>query len=283
MSLLSVVIPAHNEEAVIGDCLGALLGGAEPGELDVVVVCNGCSDGTEQRAAGFGPDVRVLATPVGSKPLALNLGDAAARTFPRLYVDADVVLPTAAVRAIAGALADGRALVASAALEVDCSASSWAVRAYHRIWTRLPVVREGVLGRGVYALGERGRGRFEEFPDIVADDYFVHSLFAPGERVTVPGAVSRVRAPRTARDLVRRKTRVFAGNTELRSAPVGGVSGVAPSAASWLDVVRAEPRLLPDAPAYVAITLTAKARARLRLARGTQRWDRDDTSRVATD
>jgi glycosyltransferase involved in cell wall biosynthesis len=265
VSLLSVVIPAHNEEAVIGDCLGALLGGAEPGELDVVVVCNGCSDGTEQRAAGFGPDVRVLATPVGSKPLALNLGDAAARTFPRLYVDADVVLPTAAVRAI------------------DCSASSWAVRAYHRIWTRLPVVREGVLGRGVYALGERGRGRFEEFPDIVADDYFVHSLFAPGERVTVPGAVSRVRAPRTARDLVRRKTRVFAGNTELRSAPVGGVSGVAPSAASWLDVVRAEPRLLPDAPAYVAITLTAKARARLRLARGTQRWDRDDTSRVATD
>src|SRR5262245_50140774 len=34
---VSVVIPAHDEEAVLGRCLDALLGGAAPGELDVVV------------------------------------------------------------------------------------------------------------------------------------------------------------------------------------------------------------------------------------------------------
>ena len=43
---VSVVIPAHNEETVIGRCLAALFAGAGEGELDVVVVCNGCRDGT---------------------------------------------------------------------------------------------------------------------------------------------------------------------------------------------------------------------------------------------
>lgn len=278
---VSIIIPAHDEGAVIGDCLRALLETAEPGEFDVVVVCNGCKDDTAEQAARFGPDVRVLSTPVGSKPLALNMGDAAARTLPRLYLDADVVLPTAAVRAVAAALDRDDALVASATLEVDASGASWAVRAYHRIWERLPVVREGVLGRGVYALGEAGRSRFGEFPDIVADDYFVHSLFTQEERVTAAGAVSRVRTPRTARDLVRRKTRVFAGNAALRAAPVAGVGGVAPSSTSWLAVVQAEPRLVPDAVAYVTITLLAKTRARWRLARKDGGlWDRDDSSRA---
>lgn len=276
----SVVVPAHNEGAVIGACLGALLAEAEPGEFDVLVVCNGCTDDTAERAAAFGPDVRVLSTPVGSKPLALNLGDAQARAFPRLYLDADVVLPTAAARAIVRALGEGPALVASATLDVDCDGSSWAVRAYHRIWARLPVVREGVLGRGVYALGAEGRSRFGAFPDVVADDYFVHSLFAPGERVAVAGARSRVRAPATAVGLVRRKARVFAGNAALRSAAPAEVRGVAPSATSWLGVVRADARLVPDAFAYVAITVAAKAAARWRVLRGAGGWGRDESSRA---
>ena len=39
----SVVIPAHNESTAIRRCLDALFAGLAPGELDVVVVCNGTS------------------------------------------------------------------------------------------------------------------------------------------------------------------------------------------------------------------------------------------------
>ncbi|MGD9408165.1 MAG: glycosyltransferase, partial [Gammaproteobacteria bacterium] len=46
--LISVVIPAHDEEAVIQRTLGALLRSADPGEFEVIVVCNGCSDATAE-------------------------------------------------------------------------------------------------------------------------------------------------------------------------------------------------------------------------------------------
>jgi hypothetical protein len=40
-----VVIPAHNEAAVIRRSLDALLAGFAPNELHVVVACNGCGSG----------------------------------------------------------------------------------------------------------------------------------------------------------------------------------------------------------------------------------------------
>ena len=48
--MVSFVIPAHNEEAVIGRCLTALLAGARRDELDIIVVCNGCTDRTAEVA-----------------------------------------------------------------------------------------------------------------------------------------------------------------------------------------------------------------------------------------
>src|SRR6187431_2740219 len=101
---VSIVIPAHDEESVIGRCLAALTDGAAEGELDVVVVCNGCKDGTAAAARAAAPAARVIEIEAASKPRALNAGDAAARAFPRLYVDADVVLSLAAVRRVAAVL-----------------------------------------------------------------------------------------------------------------------------------------------------------------------------------
>ena len=92
---ISVVIAAHNEEAVLGRCLDALLRTARTGELEIAVVCNGCTDGTAEVARGYGEDICVLETPEASKTAALNLGDPAVSGFPRFYVDADVLLPLA--------------------------------------------------------------------------------------------------------------------------------------------------------------------------------------------
>jgi len=85
---VSIVIPAHNEEAVIAGNLRRLLDGSRPGEFDVIVVANACQDGTA-RAAATVEGVRVLDTEVPGKPNALRMGDAECATFPRLYLDAD--------------------------------------------------------------------------------------------------------------------------------------------------------------------------------------------------
>ena len=39
--MFSLILPAHNEAAVIGRTLRALTDGAEAGELEVIVVANG--------------------------------------------------------------------------------------------------------------------------------------------------------------------------------------------------------------------------------------------------
>ena len=138
--------------------------------------------------------------------------------FPRFYVDADVMLPLASIRRIAARFADGDALAAAPVMNLDLRGSSLAVRAYYRVWARLPYVREGMIGVGVYALSDEGRRRFGEFPDVIADDGYVRMLFGSDERIRVDDAPVRVYAPERLSDLVRIKTRSRLGRYELQAA-----------------------------------------------------------------
>ena len=133
--------------------------GLEAGELEIIVVCNGCSDRTAAVARGFGAPVTVLESEAASKIQALRLGDEAAHGFPRFYVDADVVLPLDSIRQVAVVLGEERHPAAAPRLRVDLSQRSWAVRAYYEVWTRLPYHASGMIGSGVYAVSEAGRAR----------------------------------------------------------------------------------------------------------------------------
>ena len=97
---VSIIIPAHNEANVIDHCLSGLLADSEPGEFDIVVVCNGCSDETAKIAASFGSRVRVFDLITASKVAALNFGDQAARTYPRVYLDSDLVISGSDIRSL---------------------------------------------------------------------------------------------------------------------------------------------------------------------------------------
>lgn len=279
--MVSVIIPAHDEAAVIGRCLSALCTGAEEDELDVVVVCNGCRDDTAAVARAFGPPVRVMVTPVASKTHALNLGDEAAWSYPRFYVDADVVLPLPCLRQLAAELHNGRILAAAPRFRMELSGCAWAVRAFYDINQRLPSSREGIGGSGVYGLSEHGRRRFDRFPDLVSDDGFVRLRFAPTERATLADCHSLVYAPRTLRDLVAIKTRSQLGTRQLRrvSGELWRNRGEANRAALMRLCWR--PWLWPRLAAYAGVKLAARIRASRQLGtRGpTPAWERDDTSR----
>ena len=164
--MISIIVPACNESSVITRGLAAMAEGANPGELEIIVVCNGCSDDTAEVARRFGNPVTVLETNEPSKVNALNLGDRAAHGFPRFYVDADVVLTLESIREIADWLAKGTTLAAAPTIRLDLSRCSWPVRAFYEIDCRMPSHLDGIGGSGVYALTEAGRKRFAEFPKL---------------------------------------------------------------------------------------------------------------------
>ena len=280
---ISVVIAAHNEEDVLGRCLDALVQASQPRELEIVVVCNGCSDRTADVAREYGNDVRVIETPKASKTAALNLGEALVSGFPRFYVDADVILPLASIRRIAACLDEGDALAASPVMNVDLRGSSLAVRAYYRIWERLPYVREGMIGVGVYALTEEGRRRFADFPEIIADDGYVRSLFGASERIRVDDAPVRVSAPEGFSDLVRIKTRSRLGRYQLRQRfpELAADERTTKSYRNAVWTIVARPWLWPAAMFYAAVLVQTRRRARRQLASiDDYVWERDRSSRA---
>jgi hypothetical protein len=160
--MLSVVVPAHDEEAVIERCLRALLD-APPDELDVVVVANGCRDRTVALASRF-EGVRVVELAEASKHAALNAGAAAARHVPRAYVDADVEVSGRALCAVAAAMERAGAPAGAPALRLDLDACPWHVRAFYRVWLALDWSTDAPIGSGVYVLSEAGHDRVGAIP-----------------------------------------------------------------------------------------------------------------------
>jgi hypothetical protein len=278
--VISVVVPAHNEAAVIARLVRALLADAIPGEVDVVVVANGCSDATAEVAAESGP-VRVVTTPTASKYAALRLGDEAAAGFPRLYVDADVVLGTADARALAAAFRVPGVLAVAPQRRIEMHGSGILVRWYYDVWQRLPGVRRGLYGRGVIGVSEAGRARLDAQPDVMGDDLFASIAFTPAERRIVADATVVVHAPRTTADLLRRRVRSLTATAQLAGRAPDAVREARTSRSDLVDLVARHPALAPKVAVFLALTMIARFWARRPIRAGDYRtWLRDESSRV---
>lgn len=205
--MISIIIPACNEEQIIARCIKPLLQGIQENELEVIVVCNGCTDKTAEIVASLNHKIKIIETETPSKAYALNLGDQMASAFPRFYLDADIVLPIKSVRMVSEVLSAGKALVAAPKIKINCKDSSWAVRSYFDFWQQLPYPNEGMVGCGVYALSREGRKRFEKFPDITSDDEYVRSLFTAEERCSVSGCYFEKKVSRDIANLLKIRQR----------------------------------------------------------------------------
>jgi glycosyltransferase involved in cell wall biosynthesis len=273
--VISVVIPAHNEARSIGRLLEALVpdGGRA---LDVVVVANGCTDDTADVARKHA--VIVMETPIPSKAAALALGDGRATSYPRLYVDADVLVSRHDVSLLCAALT-GDVHAAAPERHVPMDGVSWPVRAYYMFWGRLPAVREELFGRGVIAVDEVGHDRLLPWDASMSDDLRATLSFRKGERVVVREARAIVHPPKTYKDLLARRVRAMAGNLLLTSGAAAPSRRAETSTRDIIGVVIREPRLLPAGAVFVGTAVLAKAAGRRRARRGDTTWLRDESSR----
>nr|WP_322865339.1 glycosyltransferase [Aquicoccus sp. G2-2]MEA1112581.1 glycosyltransferase [Aquicoccus sp. G2-2] len=199
---MSVIIPAANEEALIGRCLAAVLAsepkpGAGSGSIplprpmQVIVVVNGCTDATAQVARGhagafsrMGWDFEVLELGAVGKTGALNAGDDVAKFDDRVYLDADVVVSKPLLDQIGRALARKRAVYASGRVRF-AKPRRMITKLYAKTYERVPFMAQGVPGCGFFAVNAAGRRRWRRWPDIISDDTFARLCFAPAERIGV--------------------------------------------------------------------------------------------------
>ena len=96
--LLSIIVPAHNEENRLPQSLEAILEfvHTQPYESEIIIVENGSSDHTAQISQDYAsrhPEIQALQEPVAGKGLAVRRGMLAAKGDFRFICDADLSMP----------------------------------------------------------------------------------------------------------------------------------------------------------------------------------------------
>ena len=271
----AVIIPAHNEVAVLRRTLEALDVPLTSGRVEVIVACNGCSDGTEEVARSV-PGVRMIEVAEASKVAALNAGDRAANKWPRVYLDADIELPVEALSATLAALSTHPELMcARPAFHYDTDGASWPVRAYYRARNRLPQASASMWGAGVYGLSRQGHQRLGEFPAVTNDDCFIDRLFESTEKATLDCLPVTVRTPRSTTALLSTLKRVYRGNRGTESL---GRFAYTQNSAGTPGLRAHDPISAIDALVYAALVVAGRW-PHLRGRRRGGGWERDDSSR----
>ncbi len=272
----AVIVPAYNEAAVIKRTIGPLSQAAVDGYIELIVVCNGCTDDSAAIARSVA-GVRVVELKQGSKPGALNAGDAAATLWPRLYLDADIEISADAVLAVLDRLAQGDVLAARPTARYDFDGSSALVRSYYRARLRIPQHKLAMWGAGAYGLNAIGHKRFGAFPMLTGDDFFVDTQFGPHEKVVVATEPVVVRTPVDLKSLLPVRRRSHRGTTEVPAGPHGlnprTRSTSISTAVTAVRTIRG-PGSAFDATVYLGIAVAARwggRRARI--------WERDESSR----
>lgn len=271
----SIIVPAWNEATVIARGLRALYADVDPGALDVVVACNGCTDGTEAVVRDTGLPVTLLELPPVGKVGAIRAAEKATSVLPRLYLDADVELTGPAACAVLKLLA-GSAVAARPPFEYLVAGASWPVRQFYAVRGELPGIASDLCGAGVYGLSATARARFDEFPALIGDDLFAARIVSPEEVVIAACDPVKVRVPATVGALVRTLARVSRGNRELATVRPDLAPSTASATGRDLARLARDPRRWPGVAVYVTLVVVGRLLSR----RSSSGWERDHTARV---
>ena len=285
---VTVIIPAHDEAQAIRPTLAHLLQQDFDGQLRIVVVPNGCKDNTAEIARSFRPQFRergrellIIELEQGSKPKAINAGDAVALPDSvRVYLDADIRLSPNAITAVSAKLQPGTGKHLCAPRIEVAPPRSLMSKAYVKVWHSVPYIHEDVIC-GLYAVSAEGRKRWREYPIIIADDKFTRMHFERHERCVATEASMVIQMPEGLYELIKCRTRWTRGNLELANLypelgkrDQGRISRTVPHMLS-------HPTLWPSIPVFALVYVWGGLLAFRSRRANLSTWERSNTSRAA--
>lgn len=278
--MATVIVPAHNEANVIENCLNSIINQKEVDHI--IVPCNGCTDNTVEIVKQKYPAVICLDIEKPSKTNALNIAEEKANelgiSYPIFYIDADTRLSENSISLITEKMKQGDILLAAPTPVINTAKSSWLVKKYYQVWTRLPYIKEGVIATCSFIISEQGRKRFKRFADVIGDDGFVRCHFKNTEISNIKGTEIYITAPKDIFSLIKIKTRARLGNMELIASsqcPVQEAKHYGSVMKSRLLSREAIPTSI-----YIIIAFIIRLRAKLQFRKlASYQWETDNSSR----
>jgi glycosyltransferase involved in cell wall biosynthesis len=204
--LISFVIPAHNEDALIGQTLRTLLASAESvgKPFEVIVVDDASTDQTAEIARSLG--AAVVTVNLRKISAVRNAGARAARGDVLIFVDADTLVPVKALASAMDAIHQG-AVGGGARVRIDDDVPVWATPLLTMVSWGLCWLR---LAAGCFLFARRdvfeAVGGFDEQYYASEEIHLSRALKAKGRFVIVAEAVLTSG----------RKARLFSGRQILR-------------------------------------------------------------------
>ncbi len=274
----SVIIPAYNEESCIERTLRGVLTDATD-DLEIVVVPNACTDRTAEIADSLDKRIRVISTPIPGKCHALNLGEQHLRTFPRIFLDADIQLSPGAIPELLRNCGRPHPIVSPLPV-YNMRHASIGMRLFMRAEAFNHYFGHGSPnGSGCFVLTEEGRQRWGTFPDIMADDAFVHGHFQPFETITIREATATVMPPRDVFSMIKVQGRVRRGTYEIFHRYPELASNHESQVGGSLGRMLIRPWEWPAFAVYAFVKIRERQLAKADIKRGQKDWIRDETTR----
>lgn len=274
--ICTVLIPAYNEANVIGATLKSLMAESRRNEFEVIVVCNGCSDGTADAARKAATGAKVFELEDASKTRALNAGMAAAVSEKIVFLDADIHVSAMAVRNLIHRLDWSGAVLAYGNARFDVENSSWAVRAFYKAWLQNPYFDQQKMG-GFFAVSTPGLKLLGTLPDTTNDDEYIRRALLHNATYA-DAAPYGIKAPRNLWSLIKVRSRVYRGNKELEGSELRfGQQQLQQNGKVFAARLAGSPKFWFGAAIFALATVTAHLR-NLMLPNSTS-WDQDSSNR----
>jgi cellulose synthase/poly-beta-1,6-N-acetylglucosamine synthase-like glycosyltransferase len=221
--VVSVVMVARNEAERIPAKIQNLLACDYPGELEVIVVCDGCEDATADVSRRYGGErVRTIESDRCGKAEGLNQGVVAANGAIVVFADVRQEFEPDAIRQLVIPFSDPGIVGVSGSLEIRAAADGpgkgmdvyWKLEKFIRLAEAKIDSCIGCTG-AIYALRANS---YRALPaDTILDDVVVpmQAMLAGGRVLFEPAARAYDPQALTTANERRRKTRTLAGNFQM--------------------------------------------------------------------
>lgn len=222
---ISVIVPAYNEEKVIGETIGALLATDYP-DKEIIVVDDGSKDKTLEVAMKFKEKIKVIHKENGGKASALNQGLLYATGDIVVIVDADTIIGHSSLKHIAKSMIDENVAAVAGNVKIRNKINwlTWCQALEYM--SGIQIMRRGLDYFGAItivpgALGAFRKKKLEEagtyHKDTLVEDFdATMKVLRSGMIVSGSSAATAyTQAPQTLRDYYNQRKRWYRGNLQV--------------------------------------------------------------------